>query len=259
MYFLFLLLWGNIMRKTLFLGFCLLLLKFNTLAQSSFVKPVIFGVKAGINSSLFIADVGPFDPNSSFNNASFQRFLRFSAFAGLTVDYMVKERLSVGAELLYNSRGMAYRQQNNGVLMIGNGGQEQAYNYFKYKIDYLELPLTANFNVLNVASDNWLTGYVGIAPAVALHKSVKLDYPEVNAGPWSGEPDQSGDLENVRSFNTSVLTGIQFGGVPSHMGGYMDLRASYTLLPVFNVKQDVNADNLNTRMFSFSVGIGVKF
>lgn len=235
------------------------LFKINVFAQSSFVEPVVFGFKVGLNASLFTEDVNSFDPFSSFYDSSFQRFVRASGFAGVTVDYMVTERFSVGAEVLYNSRGMAYRQKNNNVMMIGRDGAEQAYNFFKYKIDYLELPLTANYNVLDVASDNWLTGYLGLAPAVAVSKKVKLDYPKVNAGPGEEEPDQQSELNNVRSFNTSVLAGIQFGSVPSFMGWYVDLRSSYTLLPVFNGDINLNGDNLNTRMFTFSLGMGVKF
>ncbi|ACU03746.1 porin family protein [Pedobacter heparinus] len=247
------------MRKTLFTCLALLLPVLPLLAQSSFVKPVIFGLKGGLNASFFTKDVDLFDPASSGNDPSFRRFLRAAAFAGITVDYMVGERFSVGAEVLYNARGMAYRQKNNSVIMIGQNGAEQAYNYFKYKVDYLELPLTAGYNVLPVASDNWLTGYVGLAPAIAINKAVKLDYPKPNAGPWEGQADKSGNLDGVRTFNTSMLAGIQFGGVPSFVGAYADLRASYTLFPVFTENNSLSGNNLNTRMLSFSFGIGLKF
>lgn len=247
------------MKKALFLGLGLLLLKFHAQAQSSFVQPVVFGLKAGINTSLFTEDVDAFDPVSSSNDPSFKRFLRISGFGGITVDYMLTERFSVGAEILYNSRGMAYRRENNNVLMIGRDGVEQVYSYFKYNIDYLELPLTASYNVLAVASDNWLTGYAGLAPAITVNKGVKLDHPEVNAGPSDGEPDQYGKLAGVRPFNTSLLAGVQFGSVPSFIGVFADLRANYTLLPVFSGDSNVDGDNMDTGMLSFSLGLGIKF
>lgn len=247
------------MKKILFACLSVLFLKFDVRAQSSFVQPLVFGIKTGLNASFFTADVDTFDPASSSYNAAFKRFLRASGFAGVTVDYMVKERFSVGAEVLYNSRGMAYKRENNSVLVLGRDGVEQAYSYFKYNIDYLEMPLTASYNVLAVASDNWLTGYAGLAPAIVVRKGVKLDHPKANAGPWEGEPDQSAELSNVRAFNASLLAGIQFGGVPSFVGAFADLRASYTLLPVFDRDRSITGDNLNTRMLSFSLGLGIKF
>lgn len=247
------------MKKTLFIGLSLLFFKFNVSAQSSFVQPLIFGIKTGLNASFFTADVETFDPAGSSYDSSFKPFLRASGFAGITVDYMVTERFSLGAEILYNSRGMAYRRENNSVLVIGKNGVEQAYTYFKYNIDYLELPITASYNVLAVASDNWLTGYAGLAPGIVMHKRVRLDHPEANAGPWEGASDQSRELTNVRPFNASLLAGVQFGGVPSFVGAFADLRASYTLLPVFDSDRNSNGDNLETRMLSFSLGLGIKF
>lgn len=247
------------MKKALFLSLSLLLLKFHAWAQSSFVQPVVFGLKAGVNASLFTKDVDAFDPGSSSNTPSFKRFLHISGFGGITVDYMITERFSLGAEILYNSRGMAYRQENNNVLMIGRGGAEQGYTYFKYNIDYLEFPLTASYNVFAIASDNWLTGYAGLAPAITVGKGTELDHPKVNAGPSNGASDQYGKLTGVRPFNTSLLAGIQFGSVPSFVGVFADLRASYTLLPVFSDDGNVDGDNLETRMLSFSLGLGIKF
>jgi hypothetical protein len=154
---------------------------------------------------------------------------------------------------------MAYRQENNSVIMIGQNGNEQAYNYFKYKLEYMELPLTVNYNVSPLAQDNWTSFYIGLAPAVAVSTTTKLVFPTITAGPGNGRPDQSAEISGVRKFNTSLLGGLQVGGRPSLIGFYGDLRASYTLLPVFDEKVDGNNDNLDTKMLTFTIGLGLKF
>ena len=172
---------------------------------------------------------------------------------------MLNDRVSAGAEILYSARGMSYRQKNNSVLIIGGNGAEQAFNYFVYKIDYVELPLTINYNVLSPSSNNWLTGYVGLAPALAVSKNVTMNYAQPNAGPWQGQKDESASLSDVNSFNANALAGIQYGAVPAYLGFYMDLRASYTLLPVFSRDKDASGDNMNTKMCTLSLGVGIKF
>lgn len=247
------------MFRTFLTCMMLLLFNWNVNAQSSFVKPLIFGAKLGMNGSIFTADVDFFDLSSNMNDPSFSRFLRLAAYGGVTVDYMITDRFSVGAEVLYNARGMAYRQENSGVITIGTTGKpEQSYNYFKYKIDYVELPLTAGYNVLDVASNSWLMGYVGLAPAIAVKKEAMFDNAN-GLGPLAGKADASGELDHVRGFNTSILAGIQYGAVPGAVGTYIDFRASYTMLPVFTESKNTRAENLRTQMLTVSLGLGIKF
>lgn len=228
-------------------------------AQKLFEKPVVFGLKMGFNGSFFTEDVAGFEPGSPNHNSSFERFLRFSPIIGASVDYTLNKHISFGAEILYNTRGMAYRQQNNNVIMIGQHGNETAYNYFKYRIEYIELPITVHFNFLPPVQDNWLTFYVGIAPAIAVSESVKFDYPQVTMGPGKEPDDINGTLSGVKAFNASLLSGLQFGSRPSVMGWFVDLRGSYALMPVFDDKIDGNGDNLDTQMLTFSLGFGLKF
>lgn len=247
------------MKNTLLTCIILLWASLTASSQKLFEKPLVFGVKIGFNASLFTDDVNSFDPSSPRHDNSFGRYVRASPLIGFTIDYTISKQFYLGTEILYNTRGMAYRQANDNVVMIRNNKAEQAYNYFKYKIEYIEVPLTAHYNFLPPVHDNWLTFYAGVAPAVAVSKQVKFDYPEINAGPGKEPDDESADLQGVKSFNTSLLGGLQFGSRPSVIGYFIDLRTSYTLLPTFNAKTDVNGDNLNTKMLSFSLGLGLKF
>lgn len=98
----------------------LLLFNLNANAQSSFVKPLIFGAKLSLNGSVFTADVDFFDLSSSMNDQSFSSFLRLAAYGGVTVDYMITDRFSVGAEVLYSirscTRGCWYLYRPSGQL-----------------------------------------------------------------------------------------------------------------------------------------------
>ncbi|WP_353136292.1 porin family protein [Pseudopedobacter sp.] len=220
-------------------------------------KPLSIGLKGGLNGSFFTKDIEGLGTKSNSGSNDYERFFRISAFIGLTFDYAKTDRFILGTEVLYNARGMAYRKENNSVLIIGDNGTEQAYTYFKYNIDYLELPLKAGYTLSSSGSSMI---YAGLAPAIAVHAMNATRYPKANAGPGSSPSDVTKDLKDVRTFNSSIITGLSLGG-RNRSGAliYADLRFSYTLLPVFTRDRNSNGENLSTRMITGSFGAGIKF
>ena len=245
------------MNKYLFIALAMAM-GLSARAQISFQKVIRVGVKAGITGSVFTRDVEPFDPHIPGYYDTFENYARLGGYGGLTLDYDIGPRLSVGAEVLYNARGMAYREENYDVVIIGDDGEEQAYNYFSFNVDYIELPVTLNFNVLPLDSRTWLKVYGGIARAVAVHKKTKIKYPDV-AG-YDAPDDVKEQLQYVRTFNTSVIGGFKVGGKKGKgILPFGDLRGSYMLSPVFNRDKAASGGNLNTRIFSLSLGLGLQF
>ena len=64
----------------------------------------------------------------------------------------------------------AYRKPNNGVVIIGSQGAEKAYNYFKFALDFVELPVLARYDLTNVHSSTSLIMYGGFSPGIAVNK-----------------------------------------------------------------------------------------
>jgi outer membrane protein with beta-barrel domain len=245
------------MNKYLFIALAMAL-GLSARAQISFQKVIKVGVKAGITGSVFTRDVEPFDPHISGYYDTFENFVRVAGYGGLTLDYDIGPRLSIGAEVLYSAKGMSYREDNDDVVIIGDDGEEQAYNYFNFNVDYIELPVTLNFNVLPLDSKTWLKVYGGIARAAAVHKKTKLKYPDVRG--YDAPDDVKEELQHVRTFNTSVIGGLKVGGKKDkRIIPFGDLRGSYMLSPVFNRSKAANGGNLDTRMFSLSLGLGLQF
>jgi len=213
------------------------------------------GAKIGFNISRFTRDIDVFDrpvePYSSFKNS-----LRGSFTGGVTLDFKMDKKFTFGMELLYNSRGMDYSQVNDRVIIeTEDGTTKKAYNNYTYMVDYLELPLTINYNFKPETSKNSFISYAGIAPAMLVNKKTKLTYPK-------SDPDnenQKGDLLYVNSFVKSFLAGIQFGESYPDTYLYLDLRGNYTLSRIFNRPVNDVSKNLDTRMFTFTFSFGIKF
>jgi hypothetical protein len=245
------------MNKYLFIALAMAM-GLSARAQISFQKVIRVGVKAGITGSVFTRDVEPFDPHIPGYYDTFTNFVRVAGYGGVTLDYDIGPRLSIGAEVLYNARGMSYQEENDDVVIIGDDGEEQAYNYFNFNVDYIELPVTVNFNVLPLDSKTWLKVYGGIARAAAVHKKTKLKYPDVRG--YDAPDDVKEQLQYVRTFNTSVIGGLKVGGKKGKsILPFGDLRGSYMLSPVFNRNKAADGGNLDTRMFSLSLGLGLQF
>lgn len=230
-------------------------------AQESYKKQVRFGLKAGVNGSLFSRTVDPFGPFQRNRFSEFSRFLRFSGLGGLTADAVLSSRFSMGAEVLFNARGMAYREENDDFVIIDEeGNEEQAYNDFNYNIDYIEFPITLNYSFNEVGGKVWLAAYAGVAPAVKVHSITKLMYEKSPEGAGRRNNNEKTTLNNVNHYNNSLLIGIKVGELKARGSAvFGDFRTSYAMLPVFKYTTADNGNNLDTRMLTFSVSLGIKF
>jgi len=214
-----------------------------------------FGIKAGFNLSYFTDDVAPFDqPDESLS--AFKRGERPSFVPGLTMDVRLGRGFSFITELLYNTKGMEYDEQVPWIVIIDREGKENsAYNHFKYKINYLELPLLLNYNFSKRTAKTYWQVYTGIAPAVVISSKTKMDYYRES----DIQQDTKSKLQDTRFFNHSFIAGIKSGdGLGTLYEGYIDLRVSYTLSPVFNRALNDTGGNLDTRMYTFTMSFGIK-
>lgn len=229
-------------------------------AQISFQKVIKIGVKAGVAASVFTKDVSPFDPRIPGYYDTFENFVRIGGFGGVTLDYDITSRISIGAELLYTSRGMTYREDNDDVVLYGENGEQQAYNYFNFAIDYMELPVTISYNALSQESNTWLKVYGGFARGVAVRKKTRLSYADASGDGYLRPPAVRDELRFVNTYVSNVIAGLKVGGKKARgLNPYGDLRGSYTLGRVFNRLRAADRGNLDTRMWTLSLGLGLQF
>lgn len=241
------------MKYTAFLSL-LLSIGLESQAQNESSR-ISFGIKAGFGLSYFSDNVAPFDqPEEKFG--AFKRSERTAIFPGITMDVDLVRGFSFITELLYSPRGMEYSEKIPRLVIRDRDGTEKsAYNYFDYKINYLELPLILNYNFSKKTAKTYWQAYAGIAPTVLISSKTKLDYyRETDA-----QQDTKSKLRDIRPFNHSFIAGIKSGdGLGTVYEGYMDLRISYILSPVFKRKFDDTGGNLNTRMYTFTLSLGIK-
>lgn len=225
-------------------------------------KKFRLGLKTGLSLSSFTKDVGVFAPwtpgvpASGYSN--YKKYFRISSLLGATVEYPVTPSFVVGAKLLYAGRGAAYREPNHSVVTITDQGTRKTYNYYKFKIDYLEVPLSAKWDLS--ANSNGITSfslYGGLAPAFVLSQSTSYhSYSTNSASPIADPTVRNGELKYVRPFNLSTVAGFQIAG--KRKGSFfVDGRFSHTLLPVFKYATTDEGYNLNTAMWTATLGLGI--
>jgi hypothetical protein len=221
-------------------------------------KSVRFGAKVGANVSLFTQSVDPFYQKQGTRFEFFNRDARLSGMGGITAEFILPKGFSLGLELLFSSRGMAYTEENNYAYIANDEGENTATNRFSYNIDYLEVPITINYNFKDPSSTLRLVGYAGIAPAMSIHGKTTLRYAEGLDGDGFRAANENNKLNNVRLYNNNILLGVQVGeNSTKRLGGYLDLRGARTLQPVFQGRSR-NSNSPNTNMITFTLAIGIR-
>jgi hypothetical protein len=187
-----------------------------------------------------------------------ERVSSFSAMGGLTAEFVLTKGFSLGVEFLFSSRGMAYKEENNYAVILDEEGENTATNRYTYNIDYLEVPVTINYNFKEESSTLRLVGYVGMAPAMAIHSKTKLRYAEGLDGDGYRAANENLKLNNVRLYNNNLLVGFQVGeNSTKRLGGYLDLRATHSLRPTF-LSRSQGANNVNTKIVTFTLAVGIR-
>jgi opacity protein-like surface antigen len=227
-------------------------------ATASAQTKTVFGIKAGINTSVFTKQLDGFGegPQSYYNG--FHKYPRFSINAGFTADVNISPKFVFGTELIYNGLGSAYRVKNDAVVITTNRGNTQdAYDYMKFRLNYLELPLLAKYVFSNKPNRTSYNLYGGFAPAFNISKGIRYTYYDLDTDRPSNVPvkNQDNEIENVKSFNVSGVLGMQIGTAPASKGFYMDIRLQQTLTSVFNAGAQLAR---NPGMFTGSFGFGYR-
>ncbi|QES87297.1 porin family protein [Rhizosphaericola mali] len=225
-----------------------------------------WGLKGGFNFSRFSNNVFPFDNQNKSDQyyAGFSQYARMTFVPGVTAEYQWTNHFGIGVELNYNGRGSVYRSYIDGSDYIDDyGTRHKGYNYFKYRINNLELPL-----LLQWKPTNFNPGKLGIVlyGGAAPYWNVRAKYAETTDktsdvySAFSSLPNNN--LSDVRKFNISTVGGIKLlTSEQEHNNFYIDFRFQYDMKPTFKVDYigDYNVHNMGTYNWSAGVYFGVSF
>jgi|GEM_PF-4506654 len=225
-----------------------------------------WGLKAGMSFSGFSNNVFPFDAQNVSDNyySGFKKYVRIALVPGLTADYHLSSRFTLGLEANYNSRGATYRQHIEGSdFESEDGSVNKGHYYYKYRVNNLETPVTLQYRATNnLYGQAGLLLYVGVAPGWNVRaKYSESDLNDPNLDVYSTSTGQNYPLDNVRKFNYSLLGGLKLltKEMPKN-NFYIDLRFQYDCLPTFNIDYlEKGFHNMGTYNWTGGLYFGLSF
>lgn len=96
-------------------------------------KKFRIGVCGGLNASVFNEEIGEFGAN---NYSDYKKYVRVSPLIGLIVNLRFTDAVSLQPEILYTLKGGSYRSENSSVFFLGGDGDQKAYYYKNYRLNF---------------------------------------------------------------------------------------------------------------------------
>lgn len=185
----------------------------------------------------------------------FSRASRASLEVGINADLHLSDFWTLSSGLEYVERGGAYRTKNPGVIYVNQYSgvkEDDAYNYLKYRLSYLELPFRIKFDLKELIereSSGGLNVFAG--PTAMLNLASKRRY---NIFEGSGELEEKWHGDKLSGAKT-VVFGLNCG--VEWRQGPVTIYAKYlrNLTDLYDTSRP-NYENFGTKMHSISLGMG---
>lgn len=218
---------------------------------------IYYGMEAGFTVSFFDQKNAPF-PEPSMVEA-FEKSARTSFELGATADYMVSDLLSFSSGLMYTERGGAYKTKNPDFVYVNqfSGSQQSdAYNYLRYRLAYVELPLSMNINLFEILKvgkeDQSLNIFAGASGMINTGSKLRYNIFEGSSDPE--EKWESDKLDAANSFVFGFNSGIEWRGGPLTL--YVEYSSS--LSDLYDTTKP-GFENFDVKMSTISFGMGIWF
>jgi hypothetical protein len=217
------------------------------------------GLLAGANVSSFTERVGEFGTNKNYDE-----HIRISPALGLHARYQLTKIVSLRTELLFNSRGGAYRVESS-VISIGGNGDKNYYNK-NYRLNYFEIPFLAEIDFMGSAAPSRLHVRFAAGASYGLPVSSTLRYNGyAPTGSTSGplvDVKESYDVVKIGHANSPILNSIaelSFDFVNGHDTPlFVRIRYNGSLKKVYN-QDEIGGYNFNTKMTTWALTFGFYF
>lgn len=213
---------------------------------------VYYMIDMGVTVSFFDQKTAPYsDPQAveGFDKAS-----RASLELGGNINYLLTDVFTLSSGLRYTEKGGAYKTKNPDFIYVNSisgSKADDAYNYLKYRLVYLEVPLLVKLNLARVLNTGGETADLNLYGGVTgmLNIGSKLRYNVFSGEEESWEADR---LEGAEDLLLSSVAGVEWSSGP------LMLYARYTR-NIGNV-YDTSAPgyaHFNVNMHTISLGMGV--
>ena len=215
-------------------------------------QSISYGMEFGFTASFFDQKNAPYgDPTIV---EGFKKNGLASFELGVIADYAINDALGLISGFFLADRGGSYRTKNPNFVYVDqfSGNQvDDAYNYLRYKLTYLEVPVSIKLDLMK-KSDESLNIFVGATPM--LNIGSKLKY---NVFEGSSDPEENWEKEKREGAEPFVLglnAGIEWRGGPLILyGKYLS-----NLTPLYNTEEP-GYENYDVNMTSISIGMGFSF
>ena len=219
-------------------------------------EKITYSFEAGFSVSFFDSPNAPHDTPELVEE--FSKNTRGSLELGINADVYLSDLWTLSSGLEYVERGGSYRSKNPGIIytnQFSGAKEDDAYNYLRYRLSYLELPLRLKFDIAKLIkpeSADRINIFVG--PTAMLNLDSKRRYNIFEGSSEVKETWEVDKLPGAQNFVVGINTGVEW------RAGKLVMYAKYlrNLTALYDTSQ-AGYENFNTRMHSITLGMGFEF
>lgn len=224
------------------------------------------GVQLGIDGSLFDDRIGEYGDNAF---EDYKNYVRISGMLGIKGKIILTKIVAIHPEINFSLRGGSYRLENNSVVYIGGSGDEKAYYYKNYRLNYIETPILMSFNISRLfnkeIADNKLQIHLnsGLAPAFNTGSSLRYNgFRAISNGTPLADVKETYEVEKFGYAENFVMSYIAEFSIEFQNGHsqnmFVNLRLSQTKNDVYNI-EELDGYNMQTKMTTIYLVYGLMF
>lgn len=210
-------------------------------------------IDMGFTVSFFDAENPPNEDPSLVEE--FEKTTRVAFEMGYGYDIFFNNALSMYGGLFYSEKGGAYRTQNPDFVYVNQFSGQQvddAYNYIRYRLAYLEVPVLLKYNFFDALTlqddEMFLNLFVGLSPM--LNVGSKLRYNVFEGSTEADERWESEKREGAEPFVLAWNAGVEWRGGPLVLYG----RYSANITDVYDTSK-AGFENYDVNMSTISLGM----
>lgn len=197
--------------------------------------------------------------------SGYENYVRPSVGVGVTAEYFVSPAVSFQTGLLYMPKGGGFRRENNSVFYLGGQGDEQAYYYRYYQLNYLEIPVlfkvAFNADDFNNGASEMPRIQMLLGPAFSFNTRSRIRENEFNSGSGTGLVKVSQSW-NAREYDhaKNAISNFVFGfelqfATDSEQVVSVSLRRVGSFGSVYEYSGNSNKDRVTNRTYSLTAGL----
>lgn len=240
--------------RRLYITILLAIACFSAIEKTYAQDKVKYSFDMGFTVSFFDKENAPFalpELVSEFEKAS-----RTSLEFGGNVDYLLNDALSLSSGLRYTEKGGAYKTKNPNftyVNQITGNRVDDAYNYLRYRLVYVEVPVLVKLNLFDVfnidADDSKLKIYGGVSGMFNIGSKLRFNIFEGSSD--AEEKWEAEKLDAAENLVLSWISGAEWNGGPF----IIYARYAKAIGDIYDITQP-GFESFDVNMTTLSFGMG---